>query len=373
MPSTHCKTCSSHLLHGRFSDSTRVMATQRTLYRRSPGPPPYTLIKSTEAISSPLPPTSILIKVRAISLNYRDANIINGTNPWPVIENGIPCSDAAGDVLDVGSHATQFKVGDKVIPILDTELITGDEQGRCWLGGDADGVLSTHLVLDERLAVRMPEHLTYAEAACLPNAGVTGWASIISENTRALEAGKTILLQGTGGVSLMALKLALAGGCKAIVTSSSDEKLEQVRKMVSPKEIATINYATTPNWDEEAMGLNGGVGVDIVLENGGISSLMRSLRATRRRGIVSQVGYLGKQNSSDLDGFLPLLIEKTITFRGICCGSKLDFEKMNSMIAATGLRVEDVIDRKFSFDQAAEAVKYLWSGKHVGKVVVEVD
>ena len=348
------------------------MAIERTVYRRSVGAAPYELIESTERIPNPLPPTYILIKVRAVSLNYRDANILNGTNPWPVIENGIPCSDAAGDVIAVGSHATQFQIGDKVIPQLDTELITGDEQGHCWLGGDADGTLATHLVVDERLVVPMPEHLTYAEAACLPNAGLTAWASIIAENTRNLEAGKTILLQGTGGVSLMALKLALAGGCKVIVTSSSDAKLEQVRKMAGSKDIGTINYATASKWDEEAVRLNAGVGVDIVLENGGTSSLMRSLRAARRRGIISQVGYLGKQDPTDLDGLLPLLIEKTITFRGICCGSKLDFEKMNRMIVATGLRFEDVIDRRFKFEEADEAIKYLWSGKHIGKVVIEV-
>jgi NADPH:quinone reductase-like Zn-dependent oxidoreductase len=349
------------------------MATERTVYRRSAGPAPYKLVKSTEQIPSPLPPTSILIKIRAVSLNYRDANIINGTNPWPVLENGIPCSDAAGDIIAIGSHATQFNLGDNVITHLDTALITGDEQDRCWLGGDADGTLATHLVADEGLMVSMPPHLSYAEAACLPNAGLTAWASIIGENTRSLEVGKTVLLQGTGGVSLMALKLALAGGCKVIVTSSSDEKLERVQKMAGLTEIGTINYANMPNWDEEAVRLNRGVGVDIVLENGGTSSLIRSLRAGRRRGVISQVGYLGRQNPADLDGLLPLLIEKTITLRGICCGSKLDFEKMNKMISATGLRFDDVIDRRYKFEEAEEAIKYLWSGKHVGKVVVEAD
>jgi NADPH:quinone reductase-like Zn-dependent oxidoreductase len=309
--------------------------------------------------------------VRAVSLNYRDANILNGTNPWPVIENGIPCSDAAGDVFDVGSNVSRFKVGDKVIPILDLALITGEEQGRCWLGGDADGTLATHFVADEQLVVRFPEHLSYAEAACLPNAGLTAWTSIVDEG-RKMVAGQTILLQGTGGVSLMALKLALTAGCRVIITSSSDEKLDAVKKMYSDKEILTVNYRTVPEWNKEALRLSNGTGVDIVLENGGTSSLMRSLRAAKRRGIISQVGYLGKQDPKDLDGLLPLLIEKTITYRGITAGSRLDFENMNKMIAATGLRFDDVIDRRYSFDKAEEAIRYLWSGMHIGKVVIEV-
>jgi NADPH:quinone reductase-like Zn-dependent oxidoreductase len=344
---------------------------ERTVYRRSTGKPPYHLVKSTESIPSPLPATAVLIRVRAVSLNFRDANILNGTNPWSVIEGGIPCSDAAGDIIATGSNTTRFTIGDKVIPTLDLGLITGEEQTRCWLGGDADGTLATYFLVDEQSCVKFPEHLSYAEATCLPNAGLTAWSSIISEE-RKLTAGRTVLLQGTGGVSLMAMKLALAAGCRAIITSSSDRKLESVKKMAGDKEILTINYNTTPDWDQEAIRLNGGMGVDIVLENGGTPSLMRSLRATKRRGIVSQVGYLGKQDPADLDGLLPLLIDKTITYRGICVGSRLDLEQMNKVIDATNLRFEDVIDRRFSFDEAEEAIKYLWSAKHVGKIVIDV-
>ena len=344
---------------------------ERTVYRRSTGKAPHRIEQHLEALPSPLPPTSILVRVHAVSLNFRDANMVNGTNPWPVVEAGIPCSDAAGEVIAIGSHTTRFKTGDKACPILDQKAINGDEQGRQWLAGDVDGLLASHFVMDEQLCVKIPEHLSWAEASCLPNAGVTAWSSIVTEGRR-LSSGQMFLLQGTGGVSMMALKLALAGGCRVFITSSSDDKLAQVREMAGGQGVVGINYMSTPDWDKEVLRLNNGVGVDIVLENGGTPSTLKSLRAVKKNGIVSQVGYLGKQDPSHLDGLISLLIDKAVNFRGINCGSRLDFERMNQVIDASKLGFEDIIDKRFSFEQAAEAIEYLWSGKHVGKVVVEI-
>ncbi|KAF2098806.1 zinc-binding oxidoreductase [Rhizodiscina lignyota] len=345
----------------------------RKLYRRNIAGSSFSqrLALHEEHIPETLPTnTSILIKVHAISLNYRDANILNGTNPWATKADGIPCSDAAGEVISIGSHVTRFKIGDRVTPLLDQKSITGQEQEREWLGGEVDGVLATHLIFEQETVVKVPDHLSWAEAACLPNAGVTAWSALASGSS--LPSGTTVVMQGTGGVSIMALKLARAAGCKVILTSSSDEKLQRVQKFAGIGQISTINYRTTPNWDEEVLRLNGGVGADIVLETGGTASVMRSIRATAKRGTVSQIGYLGKQDAADLDGLLPLVIDRTIFLKGINVGSRLDFEQMNKLISANGISFEEVIDQKYSFDRASDAFEYLWSGKHVGKVVIEL-
>lgn len=172
---------------------------------------------------------------------------------------------------------------------------------------------------------------------------------------------------------MMALKLALAAGCKVIVTSSSDEKLAQLKQRFGQdRPLHTVNYKTTPAWAEEVVRINGGVGADILLENAGAAGTMQSLKAVKKGGIISQVGYLDDQNPKHLDGLIPLLIDKAVNFRGINVGSRLDFERMNELIAATGMRFEDVVDRKFSYDEAPDAFEYLWSGKHVGKVAMEM-
>lgn len=351
---------------------TMQIPKERSVWRRTAGPPPYRLEQHQEPIPQPLPPTSILIRIHAVSLNYRDANMLNGTNPWPIVEQGIPCSDAAGDVVALGSHARRFRIGDRVCPILDQASITGEEQSRIWMAADVDGVLASHYVVDEQLVVKIPRHLSWAEASCLPCAGVTAWASLVTEDRR-LVSGQTVVVTGTGGVSTMALKLALAAGCKVIVTSSSDEKLAQLkRKFDQDRPLHTVNYKTNPAWEDEVVRINGGVGADILLENAGAPGTIQSLKAVKKGGIISQVGYLGDQDPKHLDGLIPLLIDKAIGFRGINVGSRLDFERMNGLIAATGMRFEDVVERKFSYDQAPDAFGYLWSGKHVGKLVIEI-
>lgn len=343
---------------------------ERRVWRRSDGPAPYRLEQHNEPIPSPLPPTSMLIRVHAVSLNYRDANMLNGTNPWPIVDRGVPCSDAAGEVIATGSHATRFQIGDHVCPIVDQASITGDEQHRVWLAADVEGVLASHYVVDEQLAVRIPKHLDWTEASCLPCAGVTAWSSVVSEGRR-LVAGQTIVVTGTGGCSMMALKFTLAAGCKVLVTSSSDQKLDQLKQTFGKNgSLQTLNYKTNRNWDEDVLRLNNGVGADILLENAGAPGTIQSLKAVKKGGIISQVGYLGNQDTRHLQGLIPLLIDKTVNFRGINVGSRLDFERMNELIAASGMHFEDIIDRTFAYEDAPQAFEYLWSGKHVGKVVI---
>jgi NADPH:quinone reductase-like Zn-dependent oxidoreductase len=170
----------------------------RTFYRRNLSGTTFAerLVKHTESLPETLPTqTSVLICVHAVSLNYRDANIVNGTNPWSVRADGVPCSDAAGEVVDIGSHVTDFAIGDRVSSILDQKSIYGNEQEREWLGGEVDGVLSTHVVFEQEKLVKIPKGLGWAEAACLPNAGVTAWSAIAGGGS--LKPGMTVLIQGS--------------------------------------------------------------------------------------------------------------------------------------------------------------------------------
>lgn len=268
-----------------------------------------------EIITEPLPqlqPFSVLIKLHAVALNYRDANIAHGGNPWPVIPRGILCNDGAGEVIATGEAVTSFKVGDRVAPIVDTENITGKESKRSWLAADEDGVLADYVVFDQRALTKLPEYLPWTEASVIPCAGVTAWSAL-----KGLTIGQSVLIQGTGGVSMFALKLARAAGYQIILTSSSDKKLKEVvERFPGPAPILTVNYATNLDWDQEVLKLTGGIGVDLVLENGGPQTLVKSMRCTRRGGIVSSVGYLSNREGwSELPDFLGTLIDRRIILR----------------------------------------------------------
>ncbi|KAL7621980.1 hypothetical protein AAE478_007481 [Parahypoxylon ruwenzoriense] len=343
--------------------------TYRRAFRRTddytPGTPKVKLVY--EALPLPLNPTSVLIKVHAVSLNYRDANIANGGNPWPVLPNGILCNDAAGEIIAVGEKVTTLAVGDRVSPVTDTEYISGRELGRSWLAADEDGVLTDYLVFDANKLCKLPAYLDWVSAATIPCAGVTAWAAL-----KEMRIGQTILIQGTGGVSSFALKLARAAGLRIILTSSSDEKLQQAKEKFSGPSFLTVNYVKNLDWHEEVLSLTDGIGVDIVVENGGASSLIKSMKCTRRGGIISQVGYLGKQTPSDLAELIPLIIDRRVVLRGINCGSKYDMEDFCAALSATQMQLHDIIDSIYPFEKAEEAIQYLWEGKQVGKIVLRL-
>ena len=171
---------------------TTVPSSRRAFRRtddHTSGTPKVKLVN--ESLPSPLPPTSVLIKVHAVSLNYRDANICNGGNPWPVIPYGIPCNDAAGEVISIGSNVKTLRVGDRVSPIVDTENLTNREVGRSWLAADEDGVLADYLVFDERCVGKLPKYLDWIQASIIPCAGVTAWTSL-----KDVGFGKSVLIQG---------------------------------------------------------------------------------------------------------------------------------------------------------------------------------
>jgi NADPH:quinone reductase-like Zn-dependent oxidoreductase len=234
------------------------------------------------------------------------------------------------------------------------------EKSNSALGGAIDGVLAEYVMLHEDGVVHVPEHLSDEEAAALPCAAVTAWHGLITEGN--LKAGDTILVQGTGGVSIFALQFAKLVGARVIATSSSDEKLERARQLGA---FEGINYKTTPNWDEQVWKLTEGVGVDHVVEVGGAGTLNKSLRAVKVGGRVSLIGVL-----SGLGGDISTvsILHKNIRVQGIYVGSREMFEAMNRAIALHKTR--PIIDRVFPFEEAREALAYLESGAHFGKICI---
>ena len=307
----------------------------------------------------------VVVRMHAASLNYRDLMIATGkyglANTRPTL---IPLSDGAGEVVEVGPGVSRLSVGDRVAGIFHQKWIAGeatDDMLGSALGGELDGVLSEYRAFDAEGLVRIPEHLSYEQAATLPCAAVTAWNALFGH--RLTQPGDTVLTLGTGGVSVFAIQFAHAAGARVIATSSSDEKLEQVRKLGATD---LINYKQTPNWDEEVLRLTGGRGADQVVEVGGAGTMPRSIRAVRRGGQVSVIGVL-----TSGEGIDPVtVLFKGAIVRGIFVGSREMFDAMNR--ATTANKLQPVIDRTFSFDEAPAAYRHLESGAHVGKVVIKI-
>lgn len=282
-------------------------ATSRSYRRTSDG-------KSIELLEEPLSqdlkPTEVLVKIHAVSLNFRDIAMISGRYPVEVIDRGVPCSDASATVVKTGSSVSAFQQGDHVTPGFVTNIIDGTEKhlkGKA-LGGDVDGVLREYAVFDQEVLTRAPAHLSHEEVSTIPCAGVTAWTSL--DMGRSLKA-DSALMQGTGGVSMFAAIICIAAGIKPILTSSSDQKLEEVKQLGSEESpVIGINYRTTPDWDEEARKLTDGLGVDIVVNNVGITSMKQCFNAlVARGGTISLVGFLGgfPDQSEMPDCVMPLM------------------------------------------------------------------
>jgi NADPH:quinone reductase-like Zn-dependent oxidoreductase len=310
-----------------------------------------------------LGPGEVRLRVRAVSLNYRDVAMVDrGLAPRGVQLPFDPCSDAAGEVVEVGAGVSRAKVGDRVATTVFRRWLDGDSLQPAAYGSVVDGALADHVVLHEDGLVHVPEHLSDEEASTLPCAAVTAWHALVTKGH--VRPGETILVMGTGGVSIFALQFALMAEARVLATSKSDEKLERVRVLGAWE---TINYVTTPDWAERAVELTGGVGVDHVVEMGGLGTMEQSFRATRPGGRVSLIGVLtGFDTKVDPH---PAMV-KGLCIQAIVVGSRAMFEDMNRAIAVTGLR--PVIDRVFPFEQAREALRHLQAAGHVGKVVISV-
>lgn len=305
----------------------------------------------------------VLVRVRATSLNYRDTAVVSGMYPGQTLPM-IPLSDGAGEVVEVGEGVTRVQVGDRVAGIFFQDWIAGKltrEKIKSALGGAIDGMLAEYVVLNQAGLVHLPAHLSYEEGATLPCAAVTAWQALVDRGR--LTAGETVLLLGTGGVSIFALQFAKILGAKVIITSSSDEKLAQAKRLGADE---TINYKTFPNWDEKVYELTQQQGVDQVIEVGGAGTLEKSLRSTGVGGRISLIGVLG--GAGEVNHTQMLM--KSIDVQGIYVGSREMFEAMTRAIALH--QIKPVIDHVFPFTEAPEAYRYLLSGSHFGKVVIQL-
>jgi NADPH:quinone reductase-like Zn-dependent oxidoreductase len=305
-------------------------------------------------------PGQILVDQRAWSLNYRDLLVVTGAyNPRMKLPM-VPLSDGAGEVVAVGPGVKRFKAGDRVAGCFMQNWVEGpvtETKAKSALGGAIDGILAEQVILSEDGAVAIPEHLSFEEAATLPCAALTAWNALVVSGT--IKAGDTVLIQGTGGVSLFALQFALMHGAKVIATSSSDEKIARVKKMGASE---GINYKSTAEWGKKTVELTGGV--DHVVEVGGGGTLGESLRAVKHSGHVALIGVLTGAATANP---MPILM-KAIRVHGIFVGSREMFESMNRAIALHHMK--PVIDRSFEFGQAAEALKHMKGASHFGKIVI---
>ncbi|MDM9584039.1 MULTISPECIES: NAD(P)-dependent alcohol dehydrogenase [unclassified Nostoc] len=308
----------------------------------------------------------VLIKVKAVSINDRDRMIAKGVYPFALSLPLIPLSDGVGEVVALGDGVTRVKLGDRVCGNFVQKWVSGELSEwmtKFTLGSILPGLLAEYAVLDEESLVQVPEHLTDEEAATLPSAALTAWHSLLTEG--GLQAGDTVLLQGTSAVSLFALQFAHFAGARVIITSSSDAKLSRVKELGASD---VINYKQTPDWEEQVLQLTQGRGVDYVVEMSGGASLAKSMQVVRLGGTILMVGA---QAVSDAGINALQFILGRIRLRGILTpGHRESFEAMNRAISIAKLR--PIVDSVFEFEQAQEAFDYMNQGKYFGKISIRV-
>lgn len=308
-------------------------------------------------------PGQVLVRVRAASLNYRDLLIAKGHYNPRLEFPRVLGSDAAGEVVAIGEGVSRWRPGDRVCGCFFQNWSGGpitEAAMRSSAGSDRDGVFAELVVFEQDGVVAIPNTLSYEEAATLPCAAVTAWHGLMAGDCG---PGKSVLLQGTGGVSIFALQFAKALGARVLITSSHDDKLARARQLGAD---AGTNYQSNPDWDKWARSETGGTGVDLVIEVGGAGTLERSAKAARAGGFIALIGVL-----SGTGTFNPMnVLMKSLTVQGIFVGSRAMFEAMNSCIAEHDIK--PVIDRVIPFTQAADAFRHLASGSHFGKIVLSL-
>jgi len=315
-----------------------------------------------ENVPEPKPgPGEVLVKMRAWSLNYRDLLVVRGvyapklTFPFQIL------SDGCGEVVETGPNVSRVQAGQRVAGVFMQKWVEGrfdEEKAKSSLGGNIPGIAAEYVVLEAEGVVQVPPHLTDEEAATLPCAALTAWNALVSSGH--LAAGETVLVQGTGGVSIFALQFAHMLGARVIVTSSSDAKLERALDLGASD---GINYRTAPDWGAAARDLTGDRGVDHVVEVGGAGTLPQALHAVRHGGHISLIGVLTGGEFSPI----PILM-KGICVQGIFVGSCEMFEAMNRAIDLNNLK--PVVDRVFPFAELPQALRHMESGSHFGKIVI---
>lgn len=326
-------------------------------------------IKAWELVDAPAPKPQageVIVAVKATSLNFRDILIAKGLYPIPSIHHAIPLSDGAGEIVEIGAGVTKWKVGDRVCGSFFQSWKSGpipEDAQKYALGGSLHGMLAERVALPQGGIVRAPAHLSWEEAAALPCAALTAWNALV-ETANPLKPGSTVLTLGTGGVSIFAVQLAHAMGCKVIATTSGEDKVARLKALGAS---AVVNYKKQPDWDKEAIALNGGKQVDHVIEVGGSGTLERSLNVVKTGGTVSLIGVLSGLGS----GINPdPVLFKAIRLQGILIGSVSMFENMNTFIERH--QIKPVVSNAFPFAQARDAYACLESSAHIGKVAISV-
>lgn len=308
-------------------------------------------------------PGEVLVRVRAVSFNYRDLMVVKGLyNPKMKLPR-IPCSDGAGEVTALGEGVSAWKAGDRVAGIFMQKWLDGPPTGaktKGALGGDIDGMLAEYVVLHEKGLVSIPPHLSFEEGATLPCAAVTAWNALAAAS---LTPGSTVLVLGTGGVSIFALQFARLMGARVLGISGSNEKLERACALGLH---GGLNYRENAEWDRWVAEQTVGEGADLVVEVGGMGTLPRSLRAVRMGGTIALIGVL----SGPVEPLpLPMILHKQVHIRGIYVGSRRDFEQMNNAITLASLRPSY---ESFRWTEARQALRRIEEASHFGKLVVTV-
>lgn len=304
-----------------------------------------------------------VVAIKACSLNHRDLMVMRGKYGGAKPETRIPLGDGAGEVVAIGEGVTNVKLGDQVCATHFTGWVDGAFNPAYFgndLGSTADGMLAERVVVPAACLVKTPSNFTAEESATLPITGATVWACV--QVLGQIKAGDKVLMLGTGGVSVFALQVAKMNGALAVITSSSDEKLERMRALGAD---VTINYRSNPDWGKEVLEKTGGV--NIVVETGGTSTLGKSMAACAPNGRIGLIGALGGQGEQPNMGGLLL---KNLVLKGITSGSRTMLEECVAAIEVNG--IDPVIDKVFPFDEALQAYEYLDSGAHIGKVVIKL-
>jgi NADPH:quinone reductase-like Zn-dependent oxidoreductase len=331
----------------------------------------------SSAAVEPVGPKDVLVRVRAVSLNYRDGIVLHQPFPYPAKADVIPTSDGSGEIVAVGSGVSRWKVGDRVAAIFMPEFLAGTRRipfaDNPALGGSVDGMLAQYRVVAETALVRLPDNLSFEQAATLPCAAVTAW-NALHNGLHPLNASHTVLVLGTGGVSVFAAQIALASGARVIATSSSDEKLQRMQSL-GVAAADCINYKSVPKWSAKVKELTRGRGVDFVIEVGGGATIAQSILSVRVGGEIVVVGFRVESGPGGAPATIPFMdvLMGGFNVRGVAVGSRADFEDLLAAIANNPTKFPSIAEKPFSFDKAADAYKMLESQKHFGKIVITVD